>query len=168
MYVNQPAFLGWNRLAGASKQDVPANGIQLCCLITVGFSDCRSSEADYCRSRHTQNMPWVNNRRCSWTGSQLPVCGSSGYTSGRYGAIFVIPTLVSKVVNSFHTVRAIYHHSSARTTGYGAKMGVPHVLIIGAGTGGLALAQGLIKHGIATVAVYERDRSRVDGLQGYR
>jgi 2-polyprenyl-6-methoxyphenol hydroxylase-like FAD-dependent oxidoreductase len=47
-------------------------------------------------------------------------------------------------------------------------MGVPHVLIIGAGTGGLALAQGLIKHGVATVAVYERDRSRMDGLQGYR
>jgi 2-polyprenyl-6-methoxyphenol hydroxylase-like FAD-dependent oxidoreductase len=42
-----------------------------------------------------------------------------------------------------------------------------HVLIIGAGTGGLALAQGLKRAGIS-VAVYERDRTRRDGLQGYR
>jgi 2-polyprenyl-6-methoxyphenol hydroxylase-like FAD-dependent oxidoreductase len=42
-----------------------------------------------------------------------------------------------------------------------------HVIIIGAGTGGLALAQGLKRAGIS-VAVYERDRTRRDGLQGYR
>ncbi|MER6666881.1 NAD(P)/FAD-dependent oxidoreductase [Amycolatopsis japonica] len=42
-----------------------------------------------------------------------------------------------------------------------------HVLIIGAGTGGLALAQGLKRAGVS-VAVYERDRTRRDGLQGYR
>ncbi|SDM75258.1 FAD-dependent oxidoreductase [Nonomuraea jiangxiensis] len=42
-----------------------------------------------------------------------------------------------------------------------------HVLIIGAGTGGLCLAQGLKRAGIS-VAVYERDRTRRDGLQGYR
>lgn len=42
-----------------------------------------------------------------------------------------------------------------------------HVLVIGAGTGGLALAQGLKSAGIS-VAVYERDRTRRDGLQGYR
>src|SRR5690348_14690973 len=42
-----------------------------------------------------------------------------------------------------------------------------HVLIIGAGTGGLCLAQGLRQAGIS-VAVYERDRTRADGLQGYR
>lgn len=42
-----------------------------------------------------------------------------------------------------------------------------HVLVIGAGTGGLALAQGLKRAGIS-VAVYERDRTRQDGLQGYR
>ncbi|MGB3440125.1 MAG: NAD(P)/FAD-dependent oxidoreductase [Actinophytocola sp.] len=42
-----------------------------------------------------------------------------------------------------------------------------HVLVIGAGTGGLALAQGLTRAGIS-VAVYERDRTRRDGLQGYR
>jgi 2-polyprenyl-6-methoxyphenol hydroxylase-like FAD-dependent oxidoreductase len=41
------------------------------------------------------------------------------------------------------------------------------VLIIGAGTGGLCLAQGLKQAGI-DVAVYERDRTRADGLQGYR
>ncbi|MEV4111690.1 NAD(P)/FAD-dependent oxidoreductase [Nonomuraea sp. NPDC049695] len=41
------------------------------------------------------------------------------------------------------------------------------VLIIGAGTGGLCLAQGLKRAGI-NVAVYERDRTRRDGLQGYR
>jgi 2-polyprenyl-6-methoxyphenol hydroxylase-like FAD-dependent oxidoreductase len=42
-----------------------------------------------------------------------------------------------------------------------------HVIIIGAGTGGLCLAQGLKRAGIS-VAVYERDRTRADGLQGYR
>ncbi|SFP83178.1 2-polyprenyl-6-methoxyphenol hydroxylase [Amycolatopsis rubida] len=43
----------------------------------------------------------------------------------------------------------------------------PHVIIIGAGTGGLCLAQGL-KQGGVSVAVYERDRTRTDGLFGYR
>jgi 2-polyprenyl-6-methoxyphenol hydroxylase-like FAD-dependent oxidoreductase len=42
-----------------------------------------------------------------------------------------------------------------------------HVLIIGAGTGGLCLAHGLKRAGIS-VAVYERDRTRADGLQGFR
>jgi 2-polyprenyl-6-methoxyphenol hydroxylase-like FAD-dependent oxidoreductase len=42
-----------------------------------------------------------------------------------------------------------------------------HVLIIGAGTGGLCLAHGLKRAGIS-VAVYERDRTRTGGLQGYR
>jgi 2-polyprenyl-6-methoxyphenol hydroxylase-like FAD-dependent oxidoreductase len=42
-----------------------------------------------------------------------------------------------------------------------------HVLIIGGGIGGLCLAQGLKKAGIS-VAVYERDRTRADRLQGYR
>jgi 2-polyprenyl-6-methoxyphenol hydroxylase-like FAD-dependent oxidoreductase len=41
------------------------------------------------------------------------------------------------------------------------------VVIIGAGTGGLCLAHGLKRAGIG-VAVYERDRTRADGLQGYR
>lgn len=41
------------------------------------------------------------------------------------------------------------------------------VLIIGAGTGGLALAHGLRNAGIP-VEVYERDRHRTGGLQGYR
>ncbi|MFI7091463.1 FAD-dependent oxidoreductase [Streptomyces lydicus] len=46
--------------------------------------------------------------------------------------------------------------------------GLPlHVIIIGAGTGGLCLAQGLKRAGVS-VAVYERDRTRRDGLQGYR
>jgi 2-polyprenyl-6-methoxyphenol hydroxylase-like FAD-dependent oxidoreductase len=42
-----------------------------------------------------------------------------------------------------------------------------HVMIIGAGTGGLCLAHGLKRAGIE-VTVYERDRTRKDGLQGYR
>ncbi|MFP3270569.1 MAG: FAD-dependent monooxygenase, partial [Paraburkholderia sp.] len=42
-----------------------------------------------------------------------------------------------------------------------------NVIIIGAGTGGLCLAHGLKQAGI-NVTVYERDRTRVDGLQGYR
>jgi 2-polyprenyl-6-methoxyphenol hydroxylase-like FAD-dependent oxidoreductase len=41
------------------------------------------------------------------------------------------------------------------------------VIIIGAGTGGLCLAHGLKKVGIE-VKVYERDRTRAGGLQGYR
>ncbi|WP_028932738.1 FAD-dependent oxidoreductase [Pseudonocardia spinosispora] len=41
------------------------------------------------------------------------------------------------------------------------------VLIIGAGTGGLALAHGLRGAGIP-VQVFERDRHRTGGLQGYR
>jgi len=42
-----------------------------------------------------------------------------------------------------------------------------HVLIIGGGLGGLCLAQGLKKAGIS-VAVYERDQTRSERLQGYR
>ncbi|HZN19512.1 MAG TPA: FAD-dependent monooxygenase [Micromonosporaceae bacterium] len=42
-----------------------------------------------------------------------------------------------------------------------------HVMIIGAGTGGMCLAHGLKQAGIS-VAVYERDRTRTDGLYGYR
>ena len=41
------------------------------------------------------------------------------------------------------------------------------VLIIGAGTGGLCLAQGLKKDGVA-VEVFERDHTPTDRLQGYR
>jgi 2-polyprenyl-6-methoxyphenol hydroxylase-like FAD-dependent oxidoreductase len=41
------------------------------------------------------------------------------------------------------------------------------VIIIGAGTGGLCLAQGLNSSGI-TVEVFERDRTPTDRLQGYR
>ncbi|MFB9903742.1 FAD-dependent oxidoreductase [Allokutzneria oryzae] len=41
------------------------------------------------------------------------------------------------------------------------------VIIVGGGIGGLALAQGLRKSGVA-VAVHERDRHRADRLQGFR
>jgi 2-polyprenyl-6-methoxyphenol hydroxylase-like FAD-dependent oxidoreductase len=41
------------------------------------------------------------------------------------------------------------------------------VLIIGGGTGGMCLAHGLKQAGVQ-VAVYERDRTRSDGLHGYR
>ena len=41
------------------------------------------------------------------------------------------------------------------------------VLIIGGGIGGLTLAQGLKKSGVS-VAVYERDRTTTDRVQGYR
>jgi salicylate hydroxylase len=42
-----------------------------------------------------------------------------------------------------------------------------HVVIVGGGIGGLTLAQGLKQAGIG-VAVYERDRTPTDRLQGYR
>jgi 2-polyprenyl-6-methoxyphenol hydroxylase-like FAD-dependent oxidoreductase len=42
-----------------------------------------------------------------------------------------------------------------------------HVVIIGGGIGGLTLAQGLKKSGVSS-AVYERDRTRTDRVQGYR
>ncbi|MGP4015829.1 FAD-dependent oxidoreductase [Saccharopolyspora sp. 5N708] len=41
------------------------------------------------------------------------------------------------------------------------------VLVIGGGIGGLCLAQGLKRAGV-DVAVYERDRTRTDRLEGYR
>jgi 2-polyprenyl-6-methoxyphenol hydroxylase-like FAD-dependent oxidoreductase len=42
-----------------------------------------------------------------------------------------------------------------------------HVIVIGGGVGGLTLAHGLKKAGVS-VAVYERDRTRTDRVQGYR
>jgi 2-polyprenyl-6-methoxyphenol hydroxylase-like FAD-dependent oxidoreductase len=48
-----------------------------------------------------------------------------------------------------------------------AKPAPLHVVIIGGGIGGLTLAQGLKKSGVS-VAVYERDRTRTDRVQGYR
>jgi salicylate hydroxylase len=42
-----------------------------------------------------------------------------------------------------------------------------HIIIIGGGLGGLTLAQGLKKNGISC-AVYEKDKSKSDRLQGYR
>lgn len=42
-----------------------------------------------------------------------------------------------------------------------------HVLIIGGGTGGMALAHGLKRAGIS-FAVYEREQTRSAGLHGYR
>ncbi len=51
------------------------------------------------------------------------------------------------------------------TTRDAAKLG--HVIVIGAGVGGLTLAQGLKQAGIR-VAVYERDRTPADRVQGYR
>jgi 2-polyprenyl-6-methoxyphenol hydroxylase-like FAD-dependent oxidoreductase len=44
---------------------------------------------------------------------------------------------------------------------------LPKVVIVGAGTGGLCLAQGLKQCGI-DVAVFERDKTPTDRLQGYR
>src|SRR5277367_3995691 len=49
----------------------------------------------------------------------------------------------------------------------GATTAPLHVIIIGGGIGGLTLAQGLKKSGVS-VAVYERDRTRTDRVQGYR
>lgn len=45
-----------------------------------------------------------------------------------------------------------------------------HIIIVGAGTGGLALAHALRKKADLniTFTVYERDRTRTDGLYGYR
>ena len=49
----------------------------------------------------------------------------------------------------------------------GAATARLRVIIIGGGIGGLTLAQGLKKSGV-NVAVYERDRTRTDRVQGYR
>lgn len=51
--------------------------------------------------------------------------------------------------------------------GYPGNPSPLRVIVVGAGTGGLCLAHGLKKAGIP-VAVYERDRTRTDGLHGYR
>src|SRR5215467_7497364 len=47
-----------------------------------------------------------------------------------------------------------------------AKPAALHVIIIGGGIGGLTLAQGLKKSGVS-FAVYERDRTPTDRVQGY-
>ncbi|MFG1840292.1 FAD-dependent oxidoreductase [Micromonospora sp. NPDC049175] len=47
------------------------------------------------------------------------------------------------------------------------RMDQPHVMIIGAGIGGLCLAQGLRRAGVS-VTVHERTKARTDWLQGYR
>ncbi|MGH6673155.1 MAG: NAD(P)-binding protein, partial [Xanthobacteraceae bacterium] len=49
----------------------------------------------------------------------------------------------------------------------GAAAAPLHVIVIGGGIGGLTLAQGLKKQGVS-LAVYERDRTRTERLQGYR
>jgi len=54
-----------------------------------------------------------------------------------------------------------------RSSLYTAVRAPLHVVIIGGGIGGLTLAQGLKKSGVS-VAVYERDRTRTDRVQGYR
>ena len=54
-----------------------------------------------------------------------------------------------------------------RTGSFDVSLAPFHVLIIGGGIGGLCLAQGLKKAGISA-AVYERDGTPTDRLQGYR
>src|SRR5262249_33298305 len=54
-----------------------------------------------------------------------------------------------------------------RTSAVGTGRVPVHVLVIGGGIGGLCLAQGLKQAGVS-VAVYERDRTLTDRLQGYR
>jgi 2-polyprenyl-6-methoxyphenol hydroxylase-like FAD-dependent oxidoreductase len=59
------------------------------------------------------------------------------------------------------------HPSNLSFTSAAPALAPLHVVIIGGGIGGLALAQGLKKSGVS-VAVYERDRTRTDRVQGYR
>lgn len=54
-----------------------------------------------------------------------------------------------------------------RRRAFDAPVAPFHVVIIGGGIGGLALAQGLKKAGVS-VAVYERDQTPSSRLQGYR
>jgi salicylate hydroxylase len=61
--------------------------------------------------------------------------------------------------------RMTAHPSTASITE--AKPAPLHVIIIGGGVGGLTLAQGLKKSGVS-FAVYERDHTPTDRVQGYR
>jgi salicylate hydroxylase len=54
-----------------------------------------------------------------------------------------------------------------RSHAFDAGVAPLHVVVIGGGIGGLCLAQGLKRAGMS-VAVYERDRTLTDRLQGYR
>jgi 2-polyprenyl-6-methoxyphenol hydroxylase-like FAD-dependent oxidoreductase len=67
----------------------------------------------------------------------------------------------------FCTIEYIKSSGGAQTRETKMQRNRLKVLIIGAGTGGLALAQGLKAAGIA-VEVYERERTPIDRAQGYR
>src|ERR1700687_1397879 len=54
-----------------------------------------------------------------------------------------------------------------RSQAFSTSVSPLHVVIIGGGIGGLCLAQGLQQAGMS-VAVYERDRTLTDRVQGYR
>jgi 2-polyprenyl-6-methoxyphenol hydroxylase-like FAD-dependent oxidoreductase len=73
-----------------------------------------------------------------------------------------LPESVADIKGSFFTTRTIstFVSNSAMST-------PPHVIVIGAGLGGLCLAQGLKKAGVP-VSLYERDESKHFRAQGYR
>ena len=62
---------------------------------------------------------------------------------------------------------ATWTYAHRAMTGAAASTTPLHVIVIGGGIGGLTLAQGLKKSGV-NVAVYERDRTCTDRVQGYR
>jgi 2-polyprenyl-6-methoxyphenol hydroxylase-like FAD-dependent oxidoreductase len=63
--------------------------------------------------------------------------------------------------------RAATRGATSAASASAASPAPMHVLIIGGGIGGLTLAQGLKRCGIS-VAVFERDRTPTDRVQGYR
>jgi len=81
------------------------------------------------------------------------------------------------IAHEDHRALALIHRVSEALQGVPALKLLPNVCrclwmgfkvcIIGAGTGGLCLAQGLKQDGVE-VEVFERDRTPTDRLQGYR
>jgi hypothetical protein len=117
-------------------------------------------------SGQTQEGRSAVDKALSWYGWGSPIGLSLGIGVAAVGLRLNLSPASGRLVLTVQTgwfVMTAPYRSQSFTIG--ATPG--HVLIIGGGIGGLCLAQGLQKAGISR-AVYEREHSVADRLQGYR